>query len=240
MLAVSDTGHGMDEATRAQVFEPFFTTKASGKGTGLGLSTAYGIVKQSGGFIWVYSEPGEGTTFKVYLPQAGGTPRGDPAGAGRPRGGHRGTETILVVEDSDAVRVLVGEMLEPRGYAVLTAATGQEALAICDDPARRIDLLISDVVMPDIRGPDLQKQPRRAPARSALSLHLRVRRRRGRGAGNGGTRSAVPGKALQRRSPGRQGPRDPRPRRKVKARSTGPFAVWLGAGSRLDGAGEAA
>jgi two-component system, cell cycle sensor histidine kinase and response regulator CckA len=157
MLAVSDTGHGMDEDTRAQVFEPFFTTKASGKGTGLGLSTAYGIVKQSGGFIWVYSEPGEGTTFKVYLPRAEESmpaPR-QPVATERPS---TGTETILIVEDSDAVRVLVGEMLEPRGYSVLSAATGKEALAICGDPERRIDLLISDVVMPDVRGPELQQR----------------------------------------------------------------------------------
>jgi len=157
MLAVSDTGHGMDEATRARVFEPFFTTKKSGKGTGLGLSTVYGIVKQSGGFIWAYSEPGEGATFKVYLPRAEApstaTEPHEAVQAARP-----GSETILVVEDSDALRLLVGEMLRPRGYTVLTAATGEEALAICREPARRIDLLISDVVMPDIRGPELQKR----------------------------------------------------------------------------------
>jgi PAS domain S-box-containing protein len=157
MLAVTDTGQGMDEATRLRVFEPFFTTKESGKGTGLGLSTVYGVVKQSGGYIWAYSEPGQGTTFKIYLPRVEATEasaaRQPPAPAAR-----GGTETVLVVEDSDAVRTLVGEILRPRGYSVIEATTGKEALEVCAASDRRIDLVISDVVMPDVRGPELEQR----------------------------------------------------------------------------------
>ena len=154
MLAVSDTGHGMDEETQQHVFEPFFTTKEAGEGTGLGLATVYGIVKQHGGNIWVYSEPGEGTTFKVYLPRVeeeaealpSGGPEGNPA---------RGTETILVVEDERMVRDLVKRVLEGRGYTVLTAASPGEAEQVLDCHREEIALLLTDVVLPERSGREL-------------------------------------------------------------------------------------
>jgi len=159
MLAVSDTGTGMDEATKRRLFEPFFTTKERGKGTGLGLATVYGIVKQSGGSIWVYSELGHGTTFKLYLPVA---PAGDeapqpapaPEPAARPP---RGSETILLVEDEPAVRQLTRVLLERAGYRVIAAANAQEAVEHFLKAPLDIDLVITDVVMPGASGPALLK-----------------------------------------------------------------------------------
>jgi two-component system, cell cycle sensor histidine kinase and response regulator CckA len=153
LLAVSDTGEGMDAATSARVFEPFFTTKAQGKGTGLGLSTVYGIVKQSGGYIWLDSAPGRGSTFRIYLPridQPAQQPAERTAGVS-----DRGSERILVVEDEESVRQLVQKVLERYGYDVITAATPQEATAIAAGPGHRIDLLISDVVLPQMSGREL-------------------------------------------------------------------------------------
>jgi CheY-like chemotaxis protein len=152
-LSVSDTGLGMDAETQARIFEPFFTTKEPGKGTGLGLATVYGIVKQSGGFIWVYSEPGRGTTFKIYLPRVG--ERAEPLTP--PPGGAvvRGTETILLVEDEGALRALLREILEGFGYTVLEAAHGVDALRVARDHAGTIHLLLSDIVMPQMTGRDL-------------------------------------------------------------------------------------
>ena len=152
LLAVSDTGHGMDAQTQAHIFEPFFTTKKVGKGTGLGLSTVYGIVKQSGGHIWLYSEPGKGATFKVYLPRVD-----QPVEEKRtiiPAESLRGLETVLLAEDEDGVRELTRKVLERYGYHVLVAASGQEAVAIAHRTAN-IALLITDVVMPKMSGTEL-------------------------------------------------------------------------------------
>jgi CheY-like chemotaxis protein len=159
MLAVSDTGHGMNRETQARIFEPFFTTKELGKGTGLGLSTVYGIVKQSGGYIWVYSEPGRGSTFKVYLPRVTETAEAaaEPEAPGLPA---RGSETVLLVEDEDAVRQLVQELLESVGYEVLTAARPVEALRLAADYAGPLHLLVTDVVMPQMDGPELAQRLR--------------------------------------------------------------------------------
>lgn len=151
MLAVSDTGHGMDAATRARIFEPFFTTKPAGQGTGLGLSTVYGIIKQSGGSIWVYSEPGRGTMFKIYLPRVTGslTPAEPSAQKAKP---DRGTETILLAEDDETVRTFVGEMLAGLGYQVLVASNGEEAVQVAARHRGPIHLLVTDVVMPGMSG----------------------------------------------------------------------------------------
>ncbi len=151
MIAISDTGTGMDAATRARVFEPFFTTKQRGKGTGLGLATVYGIVKQSGGYIWVYSELGVGTTFKVYLPRVVG-PVEPLVTAPAVTGPLRGSETILVVEDQEEVRTLIRKILEARGYGVLTAEDGPAALQAAALHPGPIHLLLSDVVMPGMSG----------------------------------------------------------------------------------------
>ncbi len=154
LLAVSDTGTGIDEQTKKHIFEPFFTTKESGKGTGLGLSTVYGIVKQSGGNIWVYSEPGKGTTFKIYLPRVG-EPAEEHWLAATAVQLPEATETVLVVEDSEMVRNLAKEVLETGGYRVLAAASGREALVVCEQFKETIHLLLADVVMPEMSGPEL-------------------------------------------------------------------------------------
>jgi two-component system, cell cycle sensor histidine kinase and response regulator CckA len=151
MLAVSDTGHGMDEDTRARVFEPFFTTKAKGKGTGLGLAVVYGIIKQSGGSISVYSERGLGTTFKAYLPRVEAACERPEAITGNKRS-RRGTETVLLVEDEAAVRSLLRDILESNGYVVLEASRAAEALEASRQHGGPIQLLLTDVVMPDISG----------------------------------------------------------------------------------------
>ena len=160
LLAVRDTGVGMSGEVLSHLFEPFFTTKETGKGTGLGLATVYGIVRQSGGDIWVESEPGRGAVFRIHLPPAS---EGEQApGASRPGTAQGGTETVLVVEDEEAIRLLAGRMLASAGYRVLSAAGGEEALALAErflsprpaerrDP-QRIDLLLTDVVMPGLGG----------------------------------------------------------------------------------------
>ena len=155
MLAVTDTGVGMDAETQANIFEPFFTTKEVGKGTGLGLATAYGIVKQSAGYITVYSQPGLGTTFKVYLPRVREKATSLPVTGSRPVAG--GTETLLLVEDEPALRELVSESLRSTGYTVLEAGNRLEALNICRSHQGPIHVLISDVVLPGGGGPDLAK-----------------------------------------------------------------------------------
>ena len=161
-LIVSDTGHGMEAEIQHRIFEPFFTTKPLGEGTGLGLSTAYGIVKQSGGYIWVYSEPGLGTTFKVYLPAYHEAAPASPAADRTAPAG--GTETLLVVEDEEMVRLLACRVLRERGYTVHEAAHGAEALELLSRTARLPDLVVSDVVMPTMGGRELGSHLReRAP-----------------------------------------------------------------------------
>ena len=153
MLGVSDTGEGMDETTLARIFEPFFTTKPQGKGTGLGLSTVYGIVKQSGGYIWVYSEPSRGTTFKVYLPhvEQGGEPAVDETKvAASPSS--RGSETILLVEDDEALRTMITEIVEGGGYSAIAASDGAQALLLAKAHDGPIHLVLTDIVMPRIGG----------------------------------------------------------------------------------------
>jgi two-component system, cell cycle sensor histidine kinase and response regulator CckA len=154
MLAISDNGIGMDETTKAHLFEPFFTTKGKGKGTGLGLSTVYGIVKQSNGFIWVYSELGKGTTFKIYFPHAQGEITKVPEES-KSEPGLRGFETVLVAEDEASVRTLTCRILRERGYTVLAASNGKEALDIAQKYNGEIHLVLTDVVMPEMGGKEL-------------------------------------------------------------------------------------
>lgn len=157
MLAVSDNGSGMDEETKLHLFEPFYTTKQKGKGTGLGLSTVYGIVKQSNGHIHFHSEIGKGTTFKIYFPQADGIVQ-SPEKEGESELSPGGSETVLVVEDEEAVRELVARILRERGYTVLEAADGRQALQLAKEYPDAIDLVITDVIMPGISGSALVSQ----------------------------------------------------------------------------------
>ncbi len=167
MLAVSDTGMGMDEQTQARIFEPFFTTKPQGQGTGLGLATVHGIVKQSQGWIWVYSELGRGTTFKVYLPRVEGAAAAVPSEKASKRS-LRGSETILVVEDQEGIRGLAAGVLQGLGYHVLQAEDGVAALLVAEQHKKGINLLLTDVVMPKMSGRELVIQL------SALQPQLKV------------------------------------------------------------------
>jgi CheY-like chemotaxis protein len=153
MLLISDTGEGMDKETCDRIFEPFYTTKRVGKGVGLGLSTTHGIVKQHGGNIWVYSEPGKGTTFKIYFPKIALAPAVDAeprpvAAAGAPRG----SGTVLVAEDNAQVRAMAARVLISNGYTVLEAVDGKSAMKTAEAHAGQITLLVSDVIMPDMNG----------------------------------------------------------------------------------------
>jgi two-component system, cell cycle sensor histidine kinase and response regulator CckA len=159
LLSVTDNGMGMDAETKARIFEPFFTTKEQGKGTGLGLATVYGIVKQSGGFIWAESEPGKGARFEIYLPRVTGRPDAVlaeneeiPVSAG--------LKTVLVAEDEEAVRELTCEFLKSAGYEVLSASNGSEALALAQTIEQPIHALVTDLVMPRMRGPELARRLR--------------------------------------------------------------------------------
>jgi len=153
LIAVSDTGCGMDAAVQAHMFEPFFTTKEPGQGTGLGLATVYGIVKQHEGFVTVSSAPGEGATFHIYLPAASEPARGrEPL---RKRDPRRGSETVLLVEDEEEVRRLASDVLRSKGYRVIEAGSPRRALALLERHRPEVDLLITDVVMPEMSGPQL-------------------------------------------------------------------------------------
>jgi PAS domain S-box-containing protein len=160
LLAVSDTGAGMDETTVSRIFEPFFTTKEIGKGTGLGLATVYGIVRQNGGHIWVYSEPGRGTTFKIYWPSAEHKVRTDIHSEIHSEVPKRHGTTILLVEDDELMRGLTKQMLEEHGYTIVEAADGKAALEIAASNHRTIDLLLTDVVMRGMNGPELSARLR--------------------------------------------------------------------------------
>jgi len=166
MLAVSDTGVGMDAETQRHIFDPFYTTKGAGKGTGLGLATVYGIVKQSGGYIWVYSEVGKGTTFKIYLPRVAEKASPVKTSECEPQS-LRGTETILLVEDAEALRNVARESLEGNGYAVLSAANADQALQIAEHYQGTIHLLLTDVILPGRNG--------RALAEALAELHPETR-----------------------------------------------------------------
>jgi two-component system, cell cycle sensor histidine kinase and response regulator CckA len=170
MISVSDNGQGMDKETQSRIFEPFFTTKEKGKGTGLGLSTVYGIIKQSGGYVFAQSELGHGTTFRIYLPrveeaaQAPGHARTTEVASG-------GTETVLLVEDEESVRQLVRETLQAKGYTVIEAEDGKSAITIASAYQSKIDVLITDLVMPGMNGRELANWMEQArPATKVLYL----------------------------------------------------------------------
>jgi CheY-like chemotaxis protein len=157
-LSVADDGCGMDAETRARIFEPFFTTKGAGGGTGLGLSTVYGIVKQSEGEIRVGSAPGRGTKVEIYLPRVDGQEEPGTAGAEEPEAEHPGVETILVVEDEEAVRRMTCRALARSGYTILEAADGPEALAIAGRHQGSLDLVLTDLIMPELGGAALAER----------------------------------------------------------------------------------
>jgi two-component system, cell cycle sensor histidine kinase and response regulator CckA len=159
-MRVVDNGTGMSPEVAAQAFEPFFTTKAAGEGTGLGLSTVYGIVTQSGGYVWINSEVGRGTDVLVALPAAQEIPSVEPGERPRDAAPARGTETILLVEDEKSVRELAARILQRHGYRVLAAANGHEALGLLARDQPHVDVLLTDVVMPEISGPDLADRVR--------------------------------------------------------------------------------
>jgi CheY-like chemotaxis protein len=156
-ISVRDTGTGMSEEVQAHIFEPFYTTKGNA-GTGLGLSSVYGIIKQSGGYIWCGSELGKGTTFKIYLRPAKGAPDSQQRPESDPEPAQHGAETVLIVDDDEGVRTLIMRILRTRGYTVLEAEHGEAALAMLNDRPTAVDLIISDIVMPEMGGVELAER----------------------------------------------------------------------------------
>ncbi|MBN2365894.1 MAG: PAS domain S-box protein [Calditrichaeota bacterium] len=161
LLSIQDTGTGMDENTQAHIFEPFFTTKEYGKGTGLGLSTVYGIVKQSGGFIWVNSSVSKGTTFTIYFPRVQGDAGKSPVSPEKMRTSEGGSETILLVEDEEMVREMAVRILKEKGYTVLASGHGTQAMEVSNNFRKKIDLLVTDIVMPGMSGKELVQNIRK-------------------------------------------------------------------------------
>ncbi len=206
LLAVSDNGCGMDAETLSHLFEPFFTTKEVGKGTGLGLATVYGMVQQNNGFIDVFSQPGQGTTFKIYLPrhapEAGRTAKTDAA-----QPDARGHETILLVEDEPMILDIAVKILERQGYTVMAAATPGEAIRLAREHAGEIHLLMTDVVMPEMNGRDLGQKPVVALSEPQTPVHVRLHGRHHRSSRRVGRRCSVYPEALFRADPGCQGSR---------------------------------
>ena len=174
LLAVSDSGVGMEPAIVSRIFEPFFTTKEVGKGTGLGLSTVYGIVQQSGGHIFVYSEPGRGTTFKVYLPSAEAKIEQDTGAEIQPEFAKGAKATILLVEDDELIRALTRQMLEEHGYHIVEASDGVSALKLAQTNGNRFDLVLTDVVMKAMSGPEMVRELNKSNLAPKVTLYVRL------------------------------------------------------------------
>jgi hypothetical protein len=224
-LTVTDSGPGMDPDTLRRVFEPFFTTKEPGRGTGLGLATVYGIVTQSGGDVGVWSEPGRGTTVRVYLPRVEDQASEMQAPSRRLRAGMpAGSGSVLVAEDEDAVRILTGEILRRSGYRVLEASGGPEALAMCESRTESIDVLVTDVVMPRLSGRDLAARRPSATRGSGSSTSRAPPRRAGRGDG-GQPGHRLPAEALHPGGPGARRRHPPRHPQDVAPDGVGPRGV---------------
>ena len=209
MVAVTDTGTGMDAATQQRLFEPFFTTKEPGRGTGLGLATVYGIVTQSRGSIWVYSELGHGSTFKIYLPVTTEEITPQVAVEMSPAS-LSGTETVLVVEDQIEARSVICQTLRRRGYTVIEAINGPDAIVKGRQPETAIDVVLTDVVMPGMGGRRVAEVIRATRAGPARGLHVGLHRQRDRRSRHPGARRDLRPEAVRHRHPAAEDPRGAR------------------------------